>query len=204
MGLPRNGIVCDGNLAVKLADLLCDALYDDVTQQRPFSVREDGTCWRIEGSRNRDGALNDRGEFFLSMEKSDGRVSDIGELMRCQPHPSVVPVINEHFAQHKPQPNSELDNPLGAENKSQSGMLLLIDMARGGVVFCGDLAIKIGELLCEAHYGDLSRQVPLDVHDKQTCWRVEGGWNRDGNVHGSGPFHMSIQKYDARVTDFGQ
>jgi hypothetical protein len=201
MGLPQNGIVCDGSLAVKLGDLLCDALYDDVAQQRPFSVKEERASWRVEGSRNRDGELNDRAEFFLSLEKSDGQVSDIGESIRYQPHPSVIPIINEHLAQRKSQPNSELDNRAEA---NQSGMLLLINMARGGVVFSGDVAVKIGELLCEAHYGDLSRQAPLVVQDKQTCWRVEGSWNRDGKASGPGPFYMSIQKYDARVIDFGE
>lgn len=203
MALPPAGIVRDGNLAVNLADLLCAALYDDVTQQRPFSVKEEGAAWRVEGSRNRDGALNDRAEFFLSIEKSDGRVLDVGELVRYQPHPSVIPIIDEYFARRESKPNSEFDSGAGVE-KNKSGMLLLIDMARGGVVFSGDVAIKIGELLCEAHYGDFSRQSPLVVQDKQTCWRVEGSWNRDGSAQGPGPFYMSIQKYDAQVIDFGE
>jgi hypothetical protein len=85
------------------------------------------------------------------------------------------------------------------------GMLFLTNIARGGVVFSSDLAQRIAELLCEAHYGnkELARQRPFSVTDKDTYWRVEGNWNRDGEIEGTGTFFVSIEKYDARVTDFG-
>ena len=85
-------------------------------------------------------------------------------------------------------------------------MLFMTKMTRGGVVFSSDIARKIAELLCEAHYGgeELERQKPLSVTDNETHWRVEGSWNRDGKSKGPGAFFVSIDKYDGRVTDFGQ
>jgi NTF2 fold immunity protein of polymorphic toxin system component len=85
-------------------------------------------------------------------------------------------------------------------------MLFMTKMIRGGIVFSSDLAQKLAEVLCEAHYGErqLVRQKPLSVTDKDTFWRVEGNWNRDGKLDGPGAFFVSIDKYDGRVTDFGQ
>lgn len=85
-------------------------------------------------------------------------------------------------------------------------MLFMTKMIRGGIVFSRDLAQKLAEVLCEAHYGErqLARQKPLSVTDKDTYWRVEGNWNRDGKLDGPGAFFVSIDKYDGRVTDFGQ
>jgi hypothetical protein len=89
---------------------------------------------------------------------------------------------------------------------SGEGMLFMTKLARGGVVFSSDLAVKLAELLCETHYGEeeLARQKPFSVTDKDTYWRVEGSWNRDGKIDGPGAFFVSIEKYDGRVTDFGQ
>jgi len=89
---------------------------------------------------------------------------------------------------------------------SGEGMLFMTKLARGGVVFSSDLAVKLAELLCEAHYGadELARQGPFSVTDKDTYWRVEGNWNHDGKIDGLGALFVSIEKYDGRVTDFGQ
>jgi len=88
---------------------------------------------------------------------------------------------------------------------SGKGMLFMTNIARGGVVFSSELAQRLAETLCEAHYGNegLARQKPLIVTDKGTYWRVEGSWNRDGKIEGPGAFFVSIEKYDGRVTDFG-
>lgn len=58
--------------------------------------------------------------------------------------------------------------------------MLFLHQMRGGVIFDADVAVKIGELLCKAHYGkgELERQKPLSAVDKSTYWRVEGSWNR--------------------------
>jgi hypothetical protein len=214
MKLPKDGIVRDGHLAVKIGELLCDALYHDVAQQRPLSSSDKGTFWRVEGSRNLDGAINGVAEFFLSIEKSDGRVTDVGEYLRHPTHPSVVPLVNEHLERKQEKPEATtLDkvafsaSPADKErlaNKSGAGTLLLTNLARGGVVFSDNLAMKIGETLCDAHYGDLPRQIPLHAEDRKTYWRVEGSWGQHDKIKGSGSFYVSINKYDARITDIGE
>jgi hypothetical protein len=83
-------------------------------------------------------------------------------------------------------------------------MLVLTNLTRGGVVFSAELAVKIGEVLCDAHYGDLVRQAPLVAIDKDKCWRVEGDWNKDSKLHGAGPFFASIEKYNSRVVEIGE
>jgi hypothetical protein len=85
-------------------------------------------------------------------------------------------------------------------------MLFMTQIARGGVVFSSDLAAKLAELLCQAHFGDeeLIRQQPLSVSDRDSYWRVEGSFNRDGKVEGPGVFFVSVSKRDGRVTDFGR
>jgi len=89
---------------------------------------------------------------------------------------------------------------------SGEATLVFTKMIHGGVVFTEDIAIKIGEVLCEGHYGkeELARQRPLLAFDKETHWRVEGSWNRDGKIEGDGAFFISIEKYDGRVTDIGK
>jgi NTF2 fold immunity protein of polymorphic toxin system component len=89
---------------------------------------------------------------------------------------------------------------------SGEGMLVMTQMTRGGVVLSGDLAVKLAEVLCEAHYGseEVERQKPFNVADKGTYWRVEGSLNRDGKIDGPGAFFVSLGKYDGRVTDFGR
>lgn len=84
-------------------------------------------------------------------------------------------------------------------------MLLMVEGARGGVVFDAALAAKIGELLCEAHFGkvELERQKPFTAVDKGTYWQVDGSRNRDRKRDGPGAFFLSIEKYDGRITDFG-
>src|SRR5260370_41762949 len=39
--------------------------------------------------------------------------------------------------------------------------------------------------------------------DNGDHWNIEGSWNRDRKIEGKGPFFMSVQKHDGRVTDFG-
>jgi hypothetical protein len=89
---------------------------------------------------------------------------------------------------------------------SRPAGLIMTQATRGGVVFSSELAIKLAEMLCEAHYGadDLARQRPLSAVDKDTHWRVEGSWNRNREIDGPGAFFVSIEKYDGRVIDFGE
>ena len=211
-GLLDGDLVSDEKLAVQLGEILCEALYRDLVEQRPLFATDEGSCWRVEGSRNRDGAINGIAEFFLLLEKSDGRVADVGEYLRFPPHPSVIPMIKEHFARTQaPQPGHGSGRKFNLEAEADSktmaggsGMLLLTSIARGGVVGSSDLAIKIGELYCSSHFCDVQHQAPLTAVDKETYWRVEGNWNRGDKVNGSGPFFISIEKYDGRVTEIGE
>lgn len=48
---------------------------------------------------------------------------------------------------------------------------------------------------------ELRRQMPLVVSDQGEIWRVRGSHNADRAVEGPGPFHLEVQKRDARVLD---
>ena len=104
----------------------------------------------------------------------------------------------------KPSPIPWRDKPEKFEPYSRT--VDVINWARGGVVFDADLARGVGEVLLEYHYGEdeLTRQRPLIVLDKDDFWRVEGSWNRDRKLEGSGPFFLSIYKYDGRIVDIGR
>jgi len=81
--------------------------------------------------------------------------------------------------------------------------MLLHRIANGGMVFDAALACAIGALLLERHYSadELARQKPLIATDNGDSWRVEGSRNRDYDQEG--PFFMTIEKFDGRITDFG-
>jgi NTF2 fold immunity protein len=100
----HGGLIFNAELARKIAEHLCEAHHgaEELTLQKPLSVADKGTYWRVEGSRNRDGKVEGIGAFFASIEKSDGRVTDFGLWYRYQPHPSVVPILQEHFRRKKP------------------------------------------------------------------------------------------------------
>src|SRR5579862_1513125 len=87
-----------------------------------------------------------------------------------------------------------------------SGSMFMVQATRGGVVFDADAAIRIAELLCELHHGaeEVALQRPFVATDKGTFWRVEGSRNRPVAALGLGPFFLSIDKHDGRVTEFGQ
>jgi hypothetical protein len=92
-----------------------------------------------------------------------------------------------------------------SENPSDEELLFFTKAIHGGLVFSGDLAEKIAELLFEAHYGkeEPAGQRPLLVTDKDTYWRIEGNWNREGKISGRAELFVSIDKYNGRVTNFG-
>jgi hypothetical protein len=209
-----SAIIVNDAVAIKIAELLCDALYGDLPRQRPLTATDKGSSWRVEGSRNRDGTEEGPAQFFLSIDKSDGRVTGVGETMRLNPHPSVVALLGKHLASESESQFgelkalnvlSELDKPDQAgRDHSDACMLLLNSLGRGGLIFSAGLAKRISEVLCDAHYGDLSRQLPLSVVDNETCWRIDGNWNRDRKLDGPGPFFISIEKSDGRVTEIGE
>lgn len=96
------------------------------------------------------------------------------------------------------------DNSPAPEPELGERTLILMGM-HGGLIATAELAVKMGEILCEAHYGKegLATLKPLFAVDNGSYWRVEGSLNRDGKVQGYGNFYLSIDKYDGRVTDIG-
>ncbi len=101
--ITRGGVVFDSDLAVKIGEALCEGHYgkEELERQRPLSAIDNGTYWRIEGSWNRDRKIDGPAAFFLSIEKRDGRIIDIGQWFAYHAHPSVVPIIKQHLAQKK-------------------------------------------------------------------------------------------------------
>jgi hypothetical protein len=97
------------------------------------------------------------------------------------------------------------DNIPSPAGQSPEAVWLLYEM-NGGIISTPELAVKVGEALCETHYGpqELERQKPLSAVDKGNYWRVEGSWNRGGKIDGPGAFFLSIQKRDGLITDLGQ
>ncbi len=200
----RGGIVFDAKLAQQLGELLLEAHYDKEqrVRQRPLIVIDKGKRWQVDGSWNRDRKIEGDGAFFMSVQKDDGRLTDFGVWGVFHPAPEVLAIIEAHRREKKPGSNvlSDTVDPTGP-----SGMLRLINMARGGIVFDVELARSLGELLLEAHYGnaELERQQPLMVIDKGEYWQVGGSWNRDRKIAGHGAFFMSVQKFDGRVSEIG-
>src|SRR5258708_1097356 len=88
---------------------------------------------------------------------------------------------------------------------TRSGGHMLNSIECNGIIFDSGLAQRLAELLLAAHYGntEVERQRPLMTIDNGDHWHIEGSWNRDRKIEGKGPFFMSVQKHDGRVTDFG-
>jgi hypothetical protein len=198
-------LLSEKDLAARVAELLCEAHYGDLREQSPLSVTDRGNYWRVEGNRNREGAINGPAEFFISIEKRDGRVIDFGEYVRCPPHPLVAQALrdssNDEEIGSAPamRPGSE-----GSDLASGTGAMFLIGLARGGIVFDAKLAVSLAEVLCDAHYHDVHRQAPIRASDKGKYWRVEGSDEQEGRVAGIGRFFASIQKFDGRLIEFGE
>jgi hypothetical protein len=209
MEMFSDDLLSDKDLAIKLAELFCEAHYGDLREQLPLSLIDRGDYWRVEGNRNRDGAINGPAEFFLSIEKRDARVIDFGEYVRCPPHPLVVKAIRDGHNEQKSSLNSapasvtRLRNE-GSDPASESGIMFLTGLARGGVVFDARLATSIIEALFDAHHHDIKVQGPMLAEDKGKYWRIKGSSKEEGDVTEASRLCASIQKYDGRVTEFGE
>lgn len=130
-----DNVITGPELAARIGEILCDELYRDLSEHKPVITTDEGICWRVEGSRNRDGAIDGLAEFFLSIQKSDARVTDIGEHLRFRPHPSVVPLIHDHFSKKFASAVQDVDVPLYPADNSRIGntnvgVLLLTEIAR--------------------------------------------------------------------------
>lgn len=200
----RGDVIFDAELARRLAELLLEAHYDreQRVRQCPLIVVDKGEQWQVDGSWNRDRKIEGDGAFFMSVQKDHGCVTDFGVWGIFHPAPEALAIIGAHRREKKPDSHMLSDT---VDPTAPTGMLRLINMARGGVVFDVELARRLGELLLEAHYGkaQLERQQPLMVIDKGEYWQLGGSWNRDRKIAGHGAFFMSVQKFDGRVSEIG-
>jgi hypothetical protein len=103
----QGGLVCTPELAVQIAEALCEAHSgkDELARQKPFISIDKGDHWRVEGSWNRDGKLPGKGNFFLSIDKYDGRVTDIGTWLR---NPEGDEFLKEVMAAKTPEENNAI------------------------------------------------------------------------------------------------
>jgi hypothetical protein len=99
----HGGVVFDANLAVRIAEALCETHFgkDALERQKPLFAIDGGTYWRVEGNWNRDREVDGPGAFFVSIEKSDGRITDIGAWWVYHAHPSVIPLVEQHLREAK-------------------------------------------------------------------------------------------------------
>jgi hypothetical protein len=98
----QGGLIRSAELAVQIAEALCETHYgrDELVRQKPFFAVDKGNYWRVEGNLNRDGKIQGKGNFFLSIEKYDGRVIDIGTWLR---NPEGAEFLKELMAAKTPE-----------------------------------------------------------------------------------------------------
>ncbi|MFZ2007989.1 MAG: NTF2 fold immunity protein [Stellaceae bacterium] len=103
--ITRGGIVFSQELAMEIAELLCEAHFgkEELARQKPFSITDQNTYWQINGSWNSGGkTTKPGGPFFIRIEKHDGRITDFGMSFPYEAHPSVVPIISAHLGRKTP------------------------------------------------------------------------------------------------------
>jgi hypothetical protein len=79
--IARGGVVYDAELACAIGELLLRDHYgaDELARQQPLSATAHGDIWRVEGSWNRDYAIEgENGPFFMTIAKFDGGITDFG------------------------------------------------------------------------------------------------------------------------------
>ncbi len=94
--MTRGGVIFNAELARKIGENLLESHYGDgeLNRQRPLIVTDKGDHWRVEGSWNHDQKIPGAGAFFLSIQKSDGRVIDLGRWLIPPPPPTAPPPID--------------------------------------------------------------------------------------------------------------
>jgi hypothetical protein len=84
-GMFKGGVIFDAEHARALGELIlehhCEPSQRD--RQRPLSVQEQGDCWLVEGSWNRERRITNPeednfGPFHMLIWKGDGRILDFG------------------------------------------------------------------------------------------------------------------------------
>jgi hypothetical protein len=78
-------------------------------------------------------------------------------------------------------------------------------MTHGCLISAPEMALCLGNAFVEILYGteERERQQPLVASEQDDCWRIEGSWNRQGDLGEQGWFYAIIWKHDGRLVDFG-
>jgi hypothetical protein len=103
----QGGLIRSADVAIQIAEVLGEAHYgmEEFARQKPLIAVDNGSYWRVEGSLNRDGKSQGRGNFFLSIDKYDGRVVDIGTWLR---NPQGEEFLREVMAAKTPEEKNAL------------------------------------------------------------------------------------------------
>jgi hypothetical protein len=90
-------LISDPEMARHLGDTYVEILYgtEERDRQQPLVAAEQGDCWKIEGSWNRNGALGEQGWFYATIWKYDGRLTDFGIRLHIEYSPADRELINK-------------------------------------------------------------------------------------------------------------
>jgi len=88
------GVVNTSALASKLAGALIAGHYGDkeLELQLPLTIADQGDCWLVEGSRNKDRALEGTGHAIVKIKKSNGAILQfmIRAVMHVDPRAQAI------------------------------------------------------------------------------------------------------------------
>ena len=95
--MTHRSLVPDAEMARHLGETYAGLLYgaDEQHRQQPFVASEQGDCWLIEGSWNRDKKLSEEGWFYAVIWKYDGRIVDFGIRLHIEYSPADRELINK-------------------------------------------------------------------------------------------------------------
>ena len=104
--MTHGGVVFSAEVAIKIAEVLCETHYgqEELDRQKPFTAEDKDTFWRVEGSYNRDPKVDGLAWFFVSIDKHNARVTDLGLSMNMTPSPKVAAYLRAHAQSKKPDP----------------------------------------------------------------------------------------------------
>ena len=142
---PRNsrGLLYKEEQVEQLCVLLFDVHYPgEVERQRPFLIADKGDHWQVDGSWNRDKRLEMAGPVFMSVRKSDARVTDFGMWGIIHPAPAAMRLIEKEEQRQK-----ALGISFGPLPDQRGRILDFIKLMSGGLINSAELARQIAEML---------------------------------------------------------
>jgi hypothetical protein len=89
--LVEGGLLKDGQLARKIAALLIEHHYgaDELGQQQPLNLADEGQNWLITGSAPRREDFDDRSAMVVRLSKRDGRIVNFHHIYHITPDPDL-------------------------------------------------------------------------------------------------------------------